>query len=413
MSTAKPNYLELKKAFESLEYEEYKQDVREMFKDKQTRENFSIREAAYNLLGHEVYQHAKSLNRFDLKSIYEAAGEMGTDAFLDINSQFMYANVYDAYTNEEEFSFTRIIGERKATNTKGEKIPCYTDILNLPLPFRPERGTFDDLAFADDWIFTPPTLDRGGLLALTEELLFDDKVGDVANRDRALGYAIGVTREIDAINSYIDENAAQSGGTVVPYPTGAKPWQYNWKGTGGISTFNSNTGAHTFDNLVTGGGSALTDWTSLNLAQQKFYAMLNPYTNLPINILPRHLVVPKSLLPIAERITRATSVWHSTATTSTWDLTNSPTPVPVNYEIVSTRLLSQRMSNATASTSNWYLGDISKTVQCMMVFPLEILEAPPLNPDQLRRRIIKQWRVSTDYAYCVWQPRNSIKAQGT
>lgn len=405
MATAKPNYKELKRAFESLDEREFHGDCQELFSDKKVRENFSFREMAYECLGHEHYHHMLSNGRrFDMKRAYEAAGEVGTDAFLDIASQWMYQNLYGGYNNEEEFVFTKLIPTRKATNTKGEKVPTYTDIVN-PTTFRAEHDAFAAMQFEDDWIFTPYTYDRGGVLQLTEEAIFDDKVGDIAARDKAIGYRIGVDKEIDAINSYVDQNTSAGGGQVISYPNGKlNPWQYVWKGSAPIATYGDNSGAHTWDNLSA--STALTDWTSVNTVLILMAGLVNPYTGLPVNFDARHLVVPWGLKATAQRIARATEVRYAGATTGTWVQTIGATPIPLDFEVITSKLFTQRV----ATTTEWYLGDISKTCQCMEVFPIEIVEAVPMNPDHFFRRIVRSWRVGTMYAYTVWQPRASAKA---
>jgi hypothetical protein len=78
-------------------------------------------------------------------------------------------------------------------------------------------------------------MDRGGIVSVTWEAVFNDRTGQLLDRCGDVGYwAIGYPEEVAAIDCLIDENVTNH--------------RYNWRGTV-IASYGDNSGSHTWDNL--------------------------------------------------------------------------------------------------------------------------------------------------------------------
>jgi hypothetical protein len=331
-------------------------------------------------LANEVFEQA----------LLEDEGAVSTAAFQNISGQFVYQNVMDAY-QAEDFIFTKLIPEAPASTLDGEKIPGITEIGD-EIAVRKEADPYALAGVGENWIFTPTVKDRGVIIPLTWEALFNDKTGQLSQRCGDVGKWGGVNREKRAIDCVIDENVTAH--------------RYNWRGNV-IATYNDNTGTHTWDNLSATNG--LVDWNNLNTAEINLAAIVDPFTGEPIVMEPRHLIVSKQLQQVANRIVNATEIRVATpgyATSGNPSQTNMANPYKGKYEVLCSRLLTARMATKTS----WYLSDVSRLAKCMVAEQPNVLQAPPNNQDEFERRIVNKWRFNERTAYVVVEPRGSNKS---
>ncbi len=327
-------------------------------------------------------------------ALQEADGAVSTAAFQNVSGQFMYTTVLDAYMAEENI-FRTLIPEAPASTLDGEKIPGITEIGD-EIGVRKETDPYPIAGVGEDWIFTPTIKDRGMIVPVTWEAIFNDKTGLVSQRAGDVGKWMGLRREKQAVDTVIDE--------IVNDTTG--PWRYNWRGTT-IATYGDNSGSHTWDNLAATNG--LTDWSQVDAAEQLFNAITDPYTGEPVLIEPRHLIVSKVKEQTARRVISGTEIRVATpgyATTLNPTQTLMTNPYLNKYELKTSRLLGARM----AVNTSWFLGDITKYAKCMMAEKMNVLPAPPNNQDEFHRRIVQQYRVNERFAYVVVQPRAMVKS---
>jgi hypothetical protein len=323
------------------------------------------------------------------RALTESNGAVMATSFLNVQGQFVYQTVLDAY-QLPEFVFTKLIPEAQASTLDGEKIPGITEIGD-ELAVRKETDPYALAGVGENWIFTPQIPDRGMEVPVTWEALFQDKTGRLAERCADVGKWAGQNVEKRAIDCVIDENTTAH--------------QYNWRGTV-IASYNDNTGSHTWDNLQA--SNAITDWTSLNAAEQLFNQLVDPFTGEPISVEPRHLVVTKQNEQTARRVVSATEIRVITpgyATSGAPTQTNMPNPYNNKYEVVTSKLLYARVATKT----NWYLGDVSKYAKRMVAEKMRVLPLPPNNPDEIRRRIVQSYVVNERSAFVVVEPRAVVK----
>lgn len=325
------------------------------------------------------------------RRLTEAEGAVSTAAFQNISGQIVYAETMEKY-QAEEFVIAKMIPERNAVILDGEKIAGITELGNAA-SVRKEGDPYKIAGVGEDWIFTPPIKDRGLIVPVTWEAVFNDRTGDVLDRAGDVGTSIGVGEEIDAVDSLIDENVTAH--------------RYNWRNAGQIATYGDNSGSHSWDNLAASNG--LVDWTDINGAMQVFNALVNPFTGLPIAVDAKHLIVTKENEQTALRILNATEIRVATpgyATSGNPTQTVVKNPYEGKFQLVTSRYLAYRM----ATDTDWFLGDVGKLLRRMVAEPMNVVQAPSGNKDEFERRIVNQYRANKRYAHVVVQPRAMVKS---
>jgi hypothetical protein len=317
-------------------------------------------------------------------------GAVTTSYFTNVSGQFVYQTTLDSY-NLEEGVFTDMVPERPASTLDGEKIPGVTEIGDEIAP-RNEGFPYAQAAVGENWVFSPPIVDRGLIISLTWEVLFNDKTGQVAERASNVGRWGKQNREKSAIDAFLDENTFTH--------------RYNWRNAGQIATYGDNSGTHSWDNLQA--SNALVDWNNLNAAEQLINGLVDPFTGEPITFNYTDIVVSKALEPVAYRAINAENlnvVTPGYATSGNPTSTTYANPWRGKYRVVTSRLLSSRMALST----NWYVANIGAMIRCMVAERPNVVQAPPNTDADFRRRIVNEWRYNHRVAYVVVEPRAAVK----
>ena len=323
-----------------------------------------------------------------LRHLQESTGAVNTSAFLNITGQIVYSAILDKYESED-FVFTKLIPETPTQFLDGEKIAGLTEIGD-EVAVRDEQMPYALAGIGENWVFTPPVKDRGLIVPVTWEAIFADRTGKLLEYCGDVGKWSGTNREKRAIDCVIDENTTAH--------------RYNWRGTT-IATYGDNSGSHTWDNLSA--SNTLLDWTSINIAEQVFNGLVDPFTGEPIVVDPKHLVVTKQNEYTALRILNATEIRVATpgyATSGNPTETLASNPVR-KYQLVTSRLLAARM----ATDTTWYTGDVGKAFRYMVAEKMQVVQAPPNNIHEFERRIVQQYRVNERGAYTTLEPRAVVK----
>lgn len=319
-------------------------------------------------------------------ALQEAEGAVATNAFLNIIGQITYSMIMEPY-NMVAHNFTPLIPEQDTAFLNGEKIPGITEIGD-EIEVRNEGEPYALAGVGEDWIYSPPVLDRGLEVPITWEAIFADRTGKVQTRCSEVGKWGGRNREKRAIDCVIDENTTAH--------------RYNWRNLGKIASYGNNSGNHTWDNLA--GSNGLTDWTNVNTAEQLFNELTDPYTGEVIDIEPKHLVVTKQLEQTARRIVRQGEVRVTTpgyATSGNPSQHVGENPYGNKYEVITSKLVAPRL----ATDTDWFLGDIGAYARYMVAERANVQQAPPNAPEEFHRRIVAQYRFNERGAYVVIQPR--------
>jgi hypothetical protein len=326
--------------------------------------------------------------------VFEAAGAVSTAAFKDISGQIIYQMTLDGYT-DEEFVFSKMIPERQSPYTF-EKVAGITEIGpgNDAEWVVDENQDFQTVGVSQDWINLPETKKRGKIVPLTREAIFFDRTNQVQEKCGKIGYWLGYNDEIRAIDCVVDEN----GGAVSAAVGGHR---YHWRDTS-YATY----GDTPWDNLAA--SNALVDWTDLNGAEQLLNEVVDPNTGAPFLTKADTLIVTKQLEYTALRIARATTVQVITpgyATTGNPTITEAPNPFAGQLNVVTSRLLAQRM----ATDTSWFFGSPKKAFVKVVNFPFQTKQAPANADDEFKRDVVMQWRADCRNAYGTLQPRLMVK----
>lgn len=317
-------------------------------------------------------------------SLMEDGSAVHTGMFTAISGQIIFTEVMEGF-DDEAFKFTDIV-RNVPTKFQGERIPGIGRMGDVAAVIPEGKGP-PRAGLTEDYRDTPMTEERGLMIDLTRRMVFFDRTGLVIERAQELGHWLGYNKELRLINAFIDENSTAH--------------RYNWKGTI-YATYQSSS---PWDNVTA--SNALQDWTDIDNARQTLNAIRDPNTGSPIMNVAKHLVVTDQNLTTAQRIVNATEI---TVTTPGYALSGSPTETkaknPVaNYQIVSSQLLADQL----ATDTDWFLGDIEKTIEYRENFPLQVEQAPPGAGDMWEKGIAMSWKATEMGAASVREPRVTTK----
>lgn len=352
-------------------------------------EEFSIREL-YEELVPDGYEAVQMLNpgRRGRHHLQEADAVKST-AFANITGQIVYSTVMQSFA-DEAFVFSAVVPTEQ-TDLSGEKIPGIGGLGDLNEAVG-EAQDYPVLTLSQDWIRTPETVKRGGIVPVTREAVFFDRTGLVLQQANRVGHYMGLNKETRIIDCVIDENTTAH--------------RYVRRDTAMGATYGDNSGAHDFDNLQA--SSALLDYTDIELLELLLAAITDPNTGAPVMVQAKHLVVTPQLVYTAKNILNATSITLTNpgfATSANPTQTHSGNPLSP-YQILSSRLLAQRM----ATDTSYFLGDVSMAFKYMENWGIETTTSDRMSEDAFKRDIVTAYKVSERGAAATVEPRCIAKA---
>lgn len=316
------------------------------------------------------------------------AGAISSAIFSNITGQIVYTKVMEGW-KAEAFVFSAIVPDIQ-TQFNGEIIPGISR-LGDEAEIVDELAPYPLAAVSEDYIQTPMTIKRGTIVALSKEAVFFDRTGILLRNAGEVGEALGLNKEKRLIDAFIDLNTTS--------------YRLKWKGTS-YGTYQSST---PWINLKT--ANPLTDWSQVNLAEQVLAQILDPWTNEPIMNEPKDLVVTRVNLYQAKRIVHATEIDVATpgyAVTGNPTRTKQANPI-ANYRIVSSQLLSKRISAGSGVDTSWWLGDIAKQMNYMQNWPLTVTQGPANSEVEFTHDIVMRWKVSERGTPAVVEPRVTVQ----
>ena len=386
------NYRELKRQAELNGAEATVNHLTEALENRDLRpEDFSIRELAEALIpdGREWVQ---SMNPRHGDSMFlQETGAVKNSSFSNITGQIVYSKVLQGFESEQ-FVFSGEV-ETVPTVFNGERVP---GIGGMGDEFeRVDEGQpYPLIGPSEDYIDTPATTKRGGIVALTKEAIFFDRTNRLMEEARRIGEFYGLNKEKRVIDAIIDENAGAAS-------IRAGGHRYHWRGTS-FATFFATSNQWLNQSATT----ALVDWTDVEALELLLAAITDPNTGEPVMVLPDAIIVTPTLMHTARRIISATEIRHGPqgATGATAVTANSPNVLD-NYRILSSRLLATRL----ATDTDWFLGNVRRAVAYMENWPATVTQAPANSEDDFKRDIVMQWKVSERGAAVVQEPRALAK----
>ena len=320
--------------------------------------------------------------------LQEANSAVDLAAFSNITGQVVYHAIL-AGMQAEELVFSKQV-RTIPTAFDGEKIPEIGG-LGDSAEIVAEGQPYPTIGVGEDWIETPPTIKRGLIVPVTREAIFFDRTGVLLDRCREVGEVLGLAKEKRIIDAIIDGNSTAH--------------RYKWKGTS-YATYQASS---PWVNIKS--SNPLEDWTNIDGAEQSLAAISDPHTGEPMLSTPKHLIVPRDLLYSARRIVNATEVNVATpgfATSGKPRETRGANPV-AGVSILSSQLLSSRMTAASFAAGTWLLGDLRRALAYMENWGITVDQRGDDSDLAFERDIVLRFKASERGAIATLEPRVMCK----
>ena len=369
--------------------------------------DFSIRSLAANLVTNKDGSPVGRSFIDGLTSLSEAAAQaVQADAFAQINGQIFYNAVLEGY-EEAETAISKEFGVVNSTNLRGERFGGVSNIA-LPLPVIPESNEYPPLQPSANYIDSPAQLKKGYRVEITREALMMDRTAELLERCKAVGKALGVDRELEAVACLTDVVGLTNAGGTPTAGTGTARTRYNWLGSS-YATYQAST--PWINNKLS---NALADQSNLNNANILLDQMLDPFTQLPIDIKPEDLclVVPPSLKFTAERIQSALqlrTVGGYAGTTNMAPMLVSDGRPPVPFKIISSKYLYLFNSLNSLPTTTWFWGSLKGAFRFVRGLDITVSEALPGSHYLWSHDVVQAFKGGKIETAYTWDPRYVVK----
>lgn len=354
-------------------------------------DDFSIRDLAESLV---VNRDGKPVGRSWVEqlsprksggySLREAATGVSLSHFANITGQIMYSKVMAGY-QQEEFIADQLV-TTQTTEFSGEKVPGVGGLIDNVESIH-EGMPYPQMGFGEDWVETPATIKRGVIIAVNKEAIFFDRTGLVLQRAGEVGELIARNKEkrvLDVVLGVVNN--------------------YKWKGT----SYNTYLTSGNWINAVA--SITITDWNSIDTAEQLFVEMTEPVTGEPIVINPDTILHMPAKKHLFRQIVRATSLELRTQTSAqgTWG-----TNTVDDYTLLSSKFAYRRLLAAGVSAANaklyWYMGQPKKAFAYMQNWGITVEKAPDNSEPEFTQDIVLRWKASERGAAAVIDPRYMVK----
>lgn len=308
--------------------------------------------------GHELVQNHYAPNMSGGYQVQEASDAVQTSMFPNIMGQYLFNAILRAYESPE-FIGDRLVS-KMSTMLSGEKIPGISPIGDV-VEVVNEGQPYPNAVFGENWIETPETIKRGLIVDVTKEAIFFDKTGLILIRAAEVGNAVGLNREkriLDVVFGLVSVYKRNGGAVEATYQS---------------------------DNTVT--TTPLTDYTSLDAADNKFAAMTDPDTGEPIVLTPNLLVVPTALRNTANRIK---SAFMTNVTASARETRVGSNSLNYNWDILTSPYVKQR----TSSDTTWFYGDFPGAFVYSENWPMRVEQENASSAQAFDRDIVQRYKAS-------------------
>ena len=337
-----------------------------------------------------------------LDVISEAAAQaVNSDAFAQINGQIFYNAVLEGYRQAEP-TLAPEFGVVNSTNLRGERFAGVSDVA-LPLPVIPENQEYPPLQPSANYIQSPAQLKRGLRIEISREALMMDRTGELLDRCRQVGKAVGIDRELEATATLADVVGLASSTAA---GTGTARTRYNWLGTA-YATYQAATPW-----INDKGSNALKTALNVNAANILLAQMLDPFTNMPIAIPEGEmvLVVTPENEYVAKQIAAAIQLRTGPAgLTDTNPLMVADGAPPVNFRVVTSKYLARFLTLNSLPTSTWFLGSLKQAFKWIRALDITVSEALPGSHYMWSHDVVQAYkagRIETGYT---WEPRAIVR----
>lgn len=314
-------------------------------------------------------------------------GFVDSSVFSKITGQFLYDRVLASYKRPAAI-WPKLVTEEETRFVRGEKEPRWSDIGDEFGANIDEGEAYGDVGFGEEWVEYPAPQKFGKKIALTQEVLVEDRAGEIYKRAGEIGKWMDVQKDKRVI-------------TTVTGSTGGNTYKY--KDDTAISVYQASTP------YINSHSNTLVDYTDIENAMLLFDAMTDPAVGEFISVDTPDLLVPSALRATAWRVKNAMQVWHvdnqTNATTYRTAAGNPIGPVYPVGEIIS----SPYVKSITTSASTWFLGDFKAAFVWKYWQKLLVEEAPTSSWTMWARDLVAGWKVKEAGVCGVREPRYATK----
>ncbi len=325
--------------------------------------------------------------RGDDSLLFEASDATSTRAFQNIVGQITYSSVMDAMENED-FIGDQLMTTVPADTQYQEIIPGIGAIGDVAGEVS-EGDPYPIVGLGEDYVIAPEKVKDGFILPITDEVIFEDKTGQLMTRANSAAEALGITREKEQLDTALGITNS-----------------YRRLGGAAQATYGATHTEGTFDNLAA--SNALADFTDIEAALLLFNAMTDPNSGEPVKINGTlQVVVPDDLEMTALNILNAIEVKHGadsgavqTITTNTLSLQSRR-----RFELVTSNYVALR----TSSESTWFIGDFRGAFQYREIWPVQVFRQGRESDAAFTSDIAFAIKVRRKGSPAVLEPRKVIK----
>lgn len=373
---------ELKRMYETLGAAATVRRLREAIDAKHLApEDFSVRQLAEALIpdGREFVNLLGPQKSGGFR-IMEAGDAVDLATFSNITGQIVFSKV------QEAFEMDYFIGEQlvtvQQTQFSGEKIPGMgrigdeAEVVDESKPY-PLAG------FNEEYVETPATTKRGLIVPVSKETIFFDRTNLLLQRAGEVGEFLGLNKEKRILDTVLGiTNTYKRNGT----------------------TTNTYLAAGAYVNVQA--ANALVDWQQIEKAELLLDGITDPNTGEAVLVAADTIIVPSALKYTAMRILNATEVRHVDNTVAAGRVqTLYANPLTTNYNIVSSRLVRQRVGDSTT----WFLGAPKKAFAYMQNWPITVVQAPNNSEAEFMQDIVVRYKASERGVPAVLEPRYMVR----
>ena len=390
-------------------------------------EDYSIREMAESVLGHDGVRvldpingdeyarnmkaraHISAANPDNNQALFESTG-FGLDpsAFININAFSILTGGLIEVKMLESFNNPSFIGDRlmptMPTKLNGQKVIGLNPIGDKSARRQPGQP-HPRAQFGERWIQTPETRENALAMDVTKEAVFYDLTGDILNMASSIGEELAYRKELEILD------------TVIGYTN-----SWNWKGTG-YNTYVA-AGGNTLGyagNLIGSNANPLYDWTSIQTGYMAFNRFTDPDTGKRIMCQPNLILVCPGKLATANLILDSLTTQFRTGgqqSTANPLYVNSGAGNPVsnfgNYGVLTSPLLEQQLVNSLGlttanATENWFMIDPTKAFKYMQNYPLQIQQASPQSYSMVDNGLVASYFGHERGIPSIWSPWHCLK----
>jgi hypothetical protein len=347
--------------------------VMSLIKDGKIRsDKVSIRQIGNAIIGRDAMDAVGETSQEEnvAQVMRDAADPVNLQMFTNITGTLVYQGVIETYKAPEFIGDSLVTNETsKEDNTREIGLAPIDDNALVVQ----EAGEYPSVKFGEDYIDVPTSQKRGLKIAVTREMLFFDKTGEVIKMAQGVGSRLGVDREkrilrvvLGLVNNFKRNNVSR------------------------------NTYVAAADPRINQISNPMVDWADFDDAMALFTAMTDDRTvGEPIMVDPDTIIISPFKKWTVDRILTATDL---RVTTNTNTRTDGGNPLAgKKYNVVSSPwldwLLVQEGGVSAANAKNyWHFGEPKKAFKYRTLFPLAVRSSGPNDIDEFERDIVMKFR---------------------